>query len=436
MALIDQINKLMARLRPAQPKTTSDEITPQRKTVTYAELYQKFQVERDRESVVKDCRKMYDEDSRVKGFISTLARDAVKGGFTVAVTDASDVDGAQEASDDLIKRLNLFTRLDDWCRLSFRDGDSFLENSIDRAGLIAQVTRKPTIQMHRNCNKIDRFDDPTQAYWYADMYWPTQAAPADAVWFADWQIIHARFDHDEGSKYGRPLFASARKAHKRVDEGETDIAIRRKTRAGMKYHHQVEGPKTAVQEYMEINKATLDEPLAAIQDFFGGTKIEAVQGDARLAEIGDVEHHIETFAVASPVPLTLIGYGKALNRDILEQKLEQYDRALEQVTQWVTDQIVKPLLELQWLLLGYWPDNMEYSIKWASKKTITPAYLESVAGAGIKLRALGWPDEIIVEILAPLVPGLDPERLLAAMAAVKAGQPDEIDRIANDANRK
>ena len=184
MALIDQFNKLMARLRPAQPKTTSDEIKPRRKTVTYAELYEKFQVERDRESVVKDCRKMYDEDPRVDGFISTLARDAVKGGFTVTVTEASDVDGAQEAANDLIERLDLFSRLDDWYRLSFRDGDTFLEASIEKTGLIAQVTRKPTLQMHRNCNKIDRFDDPARAYWYADTYWPIQAAPPDAVWFA------------------------------------------------------------------------------------------------------------------------------------------------------------------------------------------------------------------------------------------------------------
>ena len=160
-------------------------------------------------------------------------------------------------------------------------------------------------------------------------------------------------------------------------------------------------------------------------------RLRPSRGDARLGEINDVLHHIETFAIASPVPLALIGYGKELNRDILEQKLEQYERALEQVTQWVTDQLVKPLLETQWLLQGFWPENMDYEIRWASKKALSPETVEAVAKAGLQLRALGWPDEMIVEILAPLVPGLDAERLQAAMKAAAERQPDEIGRIGN-----
>jgi len=243
-------------------------------------------------------------------------------------------------------------------------------------------------------------------------------------------MIHARWGHDEGSRYGRPLFASGRKAWKRLDEGETDVAVRRKTRAGMKYVHKVEGGRDKVEEYMDLNKATLDEPFAAIQDFFGNVEIAAIQGDARLGEISDIQHHIETFAIASPVPLALIGYGKELNRDILEQKLEQYERALEQVTQWVTDQIVKPLLETQWVLQGLWPAHLDYEIQWANKKILSPATLEAVARAGLQLRALGWPDEIIIEILGPLVPGLDTERLAAALKAAATARPDEIGRFA------
>ncbi len=104
------------------------------------------------------------------------------------------------------------------------------------------------------------------------------------------------------------------------------MAIRRRTRAGMRYSHKLNtNDPGEVAAYMEANKDVLDSPYAPIQDFFGNVEIEAIQGDARLGEIEDVRHHVDTFGVISPVPLELIGYGRELNRDILEQKLEQYD---------------------------------------------------------------------------------------------------------------
>jgi hypothetical protein len=432
MALIDTIGKFISGLRPAQIKTTSDEARPAASSSSAVTL-DRFMVHHDRRSVVNLCREMYDNYPPAEGSMSTLARDVAKGGFTVTVTKAADIDLAQSAADDLVKRLNIFTRLDDWMRLTLRDGDTFLENSIDADRIIQQVTRKPTLEMHRNSNKVDRFDDPRRAYWWSDQFW--DAAPgSEAVWFADWQIIHARWSHDEGSRYGRPLFKSARKAYRRIDEGEHDIAVRRKTRAGMKYLHVLEdadGP--AVEAYKENNKDALNNPFAAIADFFTNKKttIQSISGDATLSDIDDVLHHIDTWAVASPVPLALIGFGKDLNRDILEQKLEQYERSLEPVTQWMTDQIIKPLFELQWLLLGLWPDSMVYTINWASKKVMTAENLRAVAEAGVRMRGLGWPDEIVIEILAPLIPGLDAGRLLAAIEAAKASQPDEINRIAD-----
>lgn len=69
------------------------------------------------------------------------------------------------------------------------------------------------------------------------------------------------------------------------------------------------------------------------------------------------------------------------------------------------------------------------------QKTINAETLLKVAQAGVALRALGWPDEFIIKILSPLVPGLDSEGLIAAMAAVKesAGRdrPDSTGRGVN-----
>lgn len=431
MALIDQVNRVINRLRPARPKTTADD---QSKSGGTTPGVMRLRLDYDRRSLIKDSRKMYADDSRIEGIINTLARDAVKGGFTVKVKQGSNPKLAQQVADEMVSRLHLATRLDDWTRLTLRDGDSFLENSVDSDFLIQEVTRKPTLEMNRNSNKTDHFDDPQRAYWWGEANFGGMP-PKEAVWFADWQIVHARWGHDEGSRYGKPLFSSGRTSHRYTVDGERDIWVRRRTRAGMKFVHKIQGDQAAVQQYLDRNKDVLNNPNAAIQDFFGNVEVSAIQGDARLGEISDVKHHIETWAVGSPVPLTLIGYGAELNRDILEQKKEQYDDALEQVAEWVSDQFLRPLLELQWLLQGIWPGGMDYSIAWGSKKLITTEDLFNVARAGLQFRALGWPDEIIVEILAPFIPGLDAERLLKAIEALQAGQPDEVGRIAATAGQ-
>ena len=124
---------------------------------------------------------------------------------------------------------------------------------------------------------------------------------------------------------------------------------RRKTRSGRKFVHIVEGAsEPELEAYKERNREALDDPFVAIADFFTnkpGT-IQAIDGDARLAEYDDVMHHVRTFWLASPIAMSLLGYGQDLNRDVLEEQKEQYDQAVEQITEWVETDIVVPILEL------------------------------------------------------------------------------------------
>ncbi len=431
MALIDRITTFIRQLTRSQGaaeqrRTTAEEL---RRPESVTSMVSRFQVEQGRRAEVEDARKMYREDTRAKGILSTLARDVVKGGFKVKVTDGADVALAQQVADDLIARLDLFSVLDDWVRLTLRDGDTFLENVVDDRSDVVEVTRKPTLGMHRNSNRQDRFDAPTRAYWYSDQLLAVGGEPPqDAIWFADWQITHARWDHDDGERYGRPLLASARTAYKRMTEGELDVALRRKTRSGMKYNHRFpEGTaETTIDAYMERNKATINDPFAAVQDFFGTAEIDAVQGDARLAEIDDVVHHIRTFWVASPAPMSLLGYGQDLNRDVLEEQKEQYLGALETVTQWTEGQLVKPLLELQWLLKGIWPKGLTYELIWATKRVITPADIRDAADAVARLKVTGLlPDSELLNVLAAVIPTIDVDAALQFISQMTPREADE-----------
>jgi len=402
-----------------------------------------FTAQRDRRSAVGDCRDMVRDDPRAKQALSTLARDATSGGFDLQITGPRAAQ-AQAAADALFARVGLFSRLDDWARLTFRDGDTFLELGVAGNGEIVQITRKPSLEMFRYSDDFDRFYDPAQAFYWTAHPTYTDRPPGDALLFPEWQMIHARWDRDEGNRYGTPMLASARKAYKRMTQGELDIAVRRKTRAGMRYAHYLKGASQAqVEAYKAANKPALDDPYAAVADFFFNDdgKLEAVQGDARLSDIDDVLHHVDTFGVASPVPLELIGYGRNLNRDVLEEKKKQYDEALTSVRGWLAAEFILPLLERQWLLLGIWPDDLSTDVQWKSKKEATPVEMKDLAAFAASVKAAGLlTPATLLRILATKLPDFDVDAELAALQAEADAQAQqqaadrlELQRIAANA---
>lgn len=425
MGLLDTINTLLRRGRQQEP-TTADE-TAARQRGGASSLIERFQSHNTRKAVITECRSMYDGDPRARGIIQTLARDAVKGGFRLEVSDPRAADIAEL----LRQNLNLDGRLDDWTRLTLRDGDTMLEVGVTRSRDIAELTRKPTLQIHRNSDDRDKFNDPTRAFWMTEQPWLLTPG-RDAIWFAEWQILHARWDHDEGNRYGTPLLAASRKAFKRLTEGELDIAIRRKTRAGMKYVHILEGAGEAeILTYQNINRDAIDNPFAAVQDFFmnGKGDLKPVQGDANLGQIDDIRHHLHTFWLASPVPMGVIGYGTDIDFSVVGHQKEQYDETLEEVQSWVADEFIRPLLKLQWLLKGIIPENLSYEIKWSPKK-VTAADIEHISKAMLAFKSLGVPDVVIAMILARYLPGIEPEMILG-----DAGGNADVERLAGIAQR-
>jgi len=425
MGLIDRFQSLF-RPRDKQETPVTLVTEPARPTT----LLSRFGAERDRRSIVNDSRRMYDDDPRVRTIIQTLARDATKNGFELNVEGPRSAETLAIANE-MLDRLDVWTRLDDWVRLTLRDGDSFLEVGATAAGDIVHVSRKPTLEMFRWSNERNEFIDPARAFYWTDQLWTSDTPPATATFFAEWQMIQASWDSDEGSRYGRPLLTSARSAYKRMTEGELDIAIRRKTRAGMRYVHSLEdASEPEIDAYKARNRAVLGDPSVAIADYFSNkrTSITAIQGDAHLSEIDDVLHHIRTFWLASPVPMSLLGYGQDLNRDVLDEQEEQYRRSLESISEWVFGQFVKPLIERQWLLKGIWPDSLTWTAEWASKQPLTAAGMDLAAKALVSLRATSLlTDETMLRLLSNVLPDFD---VTAELKALAAQRPDEVNRMA------
>lgn len=369
-----------------------------------SDLISRFQVENSRAAVVKDCRAMYEGDPRIKKMHKDYARDLLRNGFILQSKD----ERAMQVAKDLQKRLKLNQKLEDWLRLSMRDGDSFLELTVDDTLAIADVTRKPTLQVHRNSNKADKFDDAARSFWMSDTPYYTGEIPADALWFPEWKMIHARWEHDDEQRYGTPMMKPARKHFKYVEDGELNIAVRRKIGSAQIRQHVVEGSEADVKAYKEENKAVFGK-LAAVIDFFSNkaSSLTVHQGDGNLDKIGDVQHHVETMFTASDIPMELIAYGGNLNRDILGEKKEQYEEILNQGREWTTLEIIAPLLERQWLMQGILPATVDYKIIWRKAKSITPADLRDLADAGSRLKVLGVKDEVIQLLMASFLRDVD-----------------------------
>jgi hypothetical protein len=406
MALRDVVNRLFRREPVETTAVTSD---PSSSRTNGVDLYAAFLSERAREQIVKTCREMYKTDSRVEKAHRFYARDIVRAGFIIKTDNAK----AKQIADELQTRLDLNQKLEDAVRLTSRDGDSFFELVVDDGLRIVKMTRKPTLKMHRASNGMDEFSNSRRAFWLDPRDYAIGGdVPADAVWFAEWQIVHARWNHDEENRYGTPMFASATSAFKRAQDGELNVAVRRKLGGSQLRHHVVEGSASDVEKYREMNAAVLGK-VQAVTDFFSnkaGT-MTVHQGDGNIDKIADVQHHIATMMTASDVPMELIAYGGELNRDILGEKKAEYEETLSQGREWLTAQVLKPLLERQWLLAGILPETVDYKIVWRTAKAMTPADLRDLGDGLARLRVLGVKEEVIQQLAAMFLRGVDEEMM-------------------------
>lgn len=411
MALRDTVNNIFARwTRRGETTVTPAPTSAPSLQGESGDLYERFAADRAREAVVKTCREMYKTDPRVEKAHRFYARDIVRAGILIKTED----ENAKKIADALIRRLDLNQKLEDAVRLTARDGDSFYQVVVDEQLNVSALKRMSTLKMHRHSNGMDEFDSPSRAFWmdprpYAGM---TGDIPREAVWFAEWQMLHARWNHDEENRYGTPMFASATGAFKRAQDGEINVAVRRKIGGSQLRHHVVEGSVADVEKYKEDNAKMLGK-LAAVIDLFSNKPgaLTVHQGDGNIDKIGDVLHHIETMMTAADTPMELIAYGGELNRDILSEKKSEYEETLSQGREWLTAQVIKPLLERQWLLQGILPEALDYKIVWRSAKTITPEGLMSLSNALARLRVLGVKEDIIQTIAAMYLRDVDEEMM-------------------------
>ena len=138
-------------------------------------------------------------------------------------------------------------------------------------------------------------------------------------------------------------------------------------------------------------------------NYFSNKKgsVTAVQGDANLDQIADVNYLLDTFFSGSPAPKGLFGYSGDLNRDILEDlKRDFFDEldGLQDELSWVYEQGFR----LQLLLNGINPDDYDFEVSFAERLTETP---NAKADRALKIMSVGASKSTVWEAA-----GLDPEQ--------------------------
>lgn len=348
-------------------------------------LYRMMWVDPDLRASILDIRNMDRVDPRVKKIHRRTVTAAIRGGLQL-VNPKQDK-RLQQAWKQFERRLGLHRReklLSDGRGLMM-EGNLMLQWVLNQEmNQVVGGVRMPSDTILPVVEANGRYKDPRAAFEQYDL-----SSGAKLAIFALWQLTHVRLtpdNFDDFGSMGRPYLDATRTIWRKLVMTEEDLVIRRRTRAPQRFSHVLEG--ASPEELEAYEKDALRRQKEGVDtDFFQNKKggVTALGGDATLDQIADVELLIDTFFSGAPAPKGLFGYAGALSRDILEDLKSDF---FEEVDALQDEQsyAYRQGFELQLLLEGLDPDNFEFEVKFAERRTETP---NQAADRALKLQALG-----------------------------------------------
>lgn len=368
-------------------------------------LYRQMWVDADVRATIVDIRAMDEKDGRVKEIHKRTARMATKGALRLVSKPGAK--RVRQAWKRFERRLQLDRRekLESDMRGMMMEGNIPMQwvLSPDRKEVIAGV-RMPTETIVPKVGQNGTFADPARAYDQWDL-----ANGAVLYTFPLWQLNLVRLtplNFDDMGCLGRAYLDASRTIWRKLTMTEEDLVIRRRTRAPQRLAHILEN---ASKDELDAYRARVENDQHDITtDFYLNKKggVQAVEGDANLDQIADVVHLLDSFYAGSPAPKALFGYTEGLSRDILEDlKRDYFDEldAMQDEVSWIYYQGFC----LQLLLDGVNPDNFDFDVVFAERKTETP---NQAADRALKYKAIGASHETVFET-AGIDPHTERERL-------------------------
>lgn len=391
------------RRQGAIPRTTERGMrTTPENAIKY--LYRVMWTDPELRAAILEIRQMDREDNRVKKIHRRTVSAMIKGGLKLDNPDQTR--SVQRAWDKYQRRLQLDRReklMSDGRGLMI-EGNFLCQWVLDDQRQVVGGIRMPSETILPQVLPNGRYKDPRAAFDQYDL-----STGAKLASFPLWQLSHTRLtpdNFDDLGSMGRPYLDAGRSVWKKLSMTEEDLVLRRRMRAPLRMSHVLEGASPEDLESYR-SKVEQDQAEGITTDYYLNKKggVTPVQGDANLDQIADVAHLLDTFFSGSPAPKGLFGYSADLNRDILEDLkrdfFEEVDALQDELS--YTYQLG---FELQLLLDGMDPDNFEFSVQFAERRTETA---NQAADRALKLQALGASTQTALEV-AGLNPATEDKR--------------------------
>lgn len=362
---------------------------------------------------ILDIRAMDIADPRVKKIHRRTAAETIKGGLRLRC--ASNNEAMFKAWRDFSHRLRLDRRekLESDARGLLMEGNLPMQWVLGADRRVIQSVRMPAETILPVVTAAGVFRDAAAAYEQYDL-----ATGARLATFGLWQLTMGRLgpdNYDDHGSLGRPYLDASREVWLKLRMTEEDLVIRRRERAPLRTSHVLEG---ASADELGAYRATVeDEQKDITTNYYLNKKgaVTAIQGDANLDQIADVAHLVDTFFAGSPAPKGLFGYVGDLSRDVLEDLKRDFYEEIDAVQDLLAD-VYRSGFELDLLLQGINPNDCDFEVLFAERKTETP---NQAADRALKLQAMGVSRETVFETA-----GLDPALERARMEQqIKDGDP-------------
>ena len=395
MAIADNIKNAVKALFGITSTQTDTSIGLQRPVTKEMAQYDLFATRNDRQTKVKECRQMAEVDVRVKLILRKEASDAMVNLFTVNVTSANNDNAkqqAQEIIDKTITNCQIYTRSEGWIKATLRDGDFMGEIVVDDAAKeITRLKKLEPLITWSNMNSEGNYPEGEPAYYQTDPWRIDEKIKT----FFDWQILHFKWEEEDGKPYGEPMFSSARSSFKYLINGEKNIVARRSLASGDET--QFKAPtEDQIRSFQKMNEDTIANPLRPVRQWFTTTNVEILKlsGDQTLGDITDIEYFENQLYQIAGVPKALAGKDKDINRDVLQEQEEDYYRVIQSINDlWETG--LRKLFDFALLLQEIDPASVKYTFNWGAKDRED---IDAKIARAEKLQSLGMPFEIVFRI--------------------------------------
>ena len=390
---------LFERRRPDVPPAASTQTRGRQRDSDYLDT---SSMQRDRQSRYTEIRKMLDNDPRLDRMLYKLASDAAYKSFTVNV-ESADGKRKQRAAQAVIDRTRFLIKdkqkLRGWIKGLLRDGDLFLQLIVKDKEII-QAKKLAAEITYTRLNAEGEFPSDKKPYYQKSR----RSAYEPEREFDEWEIVHLKWDSEDGQAYGKSILNSLRMTWRRLDSGEKDIAIRRKMRAGKREHHKIGSQETPgkpedIKEYRNTNQATLENPVDPSQNIYSNHLVEIIplMGDETIGDIEDLKWTEGLYSIGFGIPQALLSGGReaATRFTVIKEQEEDYLRVVGDIDE-VVEEALRRIFDIALLLRGINPDSVVYVFNWGAKDRED---MDKKVERGERLLSIGLSFETVMHVI-------------------------------------